>query len=163
MPDVEYRIVITNNTSFAKDKEPIAGNSGGSVSTNTSKNEDNSTRSVWGYVAYKKVQNVASQIISGEIGLVSVRTGRQEQQAKMQFAYDAVSRGIGLAESIAVGFAAGNVAGAVAGAALNIGSSLIGYFINAEKLRAQENLENISLGLLRGRTGGLGIYTDNSR
>lgn len=107
-------------------------------------------------MAYTGIKQIADSYISYEISQVNLRTGASEFQQRLQFAY---SEGSQLASSIGA-IAMGGIMGGVPGAALaaaGVGLTYLMKFIgwgqNANTLRTQQNLEDISIGMANIRAG----------
>ena len=152
----EYKIIISDETS-ANSKNPVAGSeSKGSVENagvgTTSVN--NAIKGAATYVAVKRtvVSAIKSSINFG-IGTVSLRTGENERQQKLQFAYDTVTEVVGAGMTIAAGAMAGGAVGAalaVVGVAVAKG---IEMYQSYKQLEYQNNLESISLSMMNKRAG----------
>lgn len=155
-----YEIVIKNETTTSK-SSPVAGDSGnGGSAPAKNQSTENLVKSL---VAYKKVVPYVKQAIQHEISTVELRTGSAELQQRIEFGYQVVSSGVGIAENILVGFAVGNVAGAVAGAVVGIAGELLNVGYRADTINLKRSEESISLGIMDRRAGGLPATYSKSR
>lgn len=152
-----YEIVITAEGEEDR-TTPIAGNNDKTETPDKIKKSD-----VAWYVAYKKVTPYIKSFAQHEVSKVSVQTGRQEAQLKTQFVFDRISEGVDFVFNVAVGLKTGGALGAVAGAGISLLGAGINVFQRMDTLRTEQNLENISLGLMTARTGGIKTFSGNSR
>ena len=128
-----------------------------------SSNDVNDGGNPFAWLAVQRAVPYVKRIMGYNISQVSVRTGRQEEQQKQQFAFDMLNELGGVAYNVLLGAKAGGAVGAVAAAGVTALNAGINVFQKFDALKTQQNLESISLGLLQARTGGINIYTDNSR
>ena len=157
--DRHYTITITDTSSGDPKQKPISGD----TTENKQTGATTSDNGVYGWLALKRVTPYVKQAISYTISQVSVRTGRREQQQRMQFAFDVLNEAGGIAQTIYFGakwFGAPGAAIAAGVSALNVGLNMFQRF---DALANQTNLENASLGLSRVRSNGIAIFSDNSR
>lgn len=151
-----YEIILRNKT---VDTEPTGGAVAGSPnnSSGQSKSGKNLTEGQKALgkslVALQKVKSWINPVINHEINMVELRTGRREYARKIQFAHEIAQQGLGIVESIAMGYAVGNVWGAVIGAVGSIGHTAMNYIQRQDEINTQETLENISLQQNRIRAG----------
>ena len=127
-------------------------------STNEQDAEDGKTaagaeRALRGMVSYASVRAFANNLISYEISQVELRTGAREYEQKLRFGYDMFNKGLNIGTATFMGAKAGGVVGAVTGLAVSTLYTFLGYLQNANTLRTQESLENISIGMARDRAG----------
>ncbi len=111
-------------------------------------------------VAYPMGAVVADSLINYQINTVSLRTGNNEYEQRLQFGYSAAKKGIGMGAAALVGLATGNpmVIGGVI--AMGISKALnISQRINT--LQMEENLENVSIGMANVRAGTAGRRSPN--
>lgn len=145
-----YEMVVTNQTQ-EEQKNPVAGNY-----AETESAVENVGQSVAkGYGMVKKfVAPFVSQLVTAQTSTVSLRTGAEELQERLQFAESIAQRGFGLAESVVIGGLAGGVGGAVFGAVMTIATTVTSYALKARELDLQQREESISLQQLAVRAGG---------
>lgn len=149
--DHKYSIVVKWETAESNDT-PVAGQNGGQSSENSG-----SSKPTWvkGLVAYNSyVKPFVSAAINHQIQTISLRTGADEQQQRIQFAYDIGKQAVGIIENIAVGAAIGSLPGALIGATLGVATTLINYANRANTLRYEQNLESVTLRGMNVRAGG---------
>lgn len=160
---MNYTITIRNEGGGSSSSSPVAGNQQPATQQAPAKNSKTPNPDwVKGLVAYNQyLKPFVSQVIQHEVGTVSLRTGSQELQQKVEFAYDLISEGVGLAESIAVGAAIGHLPGAVIGAVMGLATSAVGYINRRKTIGYNQSLEDISIDLMNTRAGGA-IYSSFS-
>ena len=154
----EYEITIKIDGGGNGAKNPIAGNDESAAKKGKKKEKSDVLTSgdmaTGAYVAYKTVAPYVKSFINFEISQVAIKTGRNEEQAKRQFVANSIEGVL----DIAVGTVVAGLSGGPVAAVAVLGTSLIGaavsYAQRSEQLRAEQNLENISLGLMRTRSGG---------
>ena len=95
-----------------------------------------------------------NQVVSYRIQTVSLRTGAEEQQERLAFAYSIAKQVGGTLLSTAVGAAMGGGIGAVVGLVVGIAHTAISYSQKAEELRIQKTVEDVGLRYLNARAGG---------
>lgn len=160
MAEKGYTITLKNQTD-TEAESPIAGSEAGTQkaapSGGTVKN------AVKELVAYSKIKPFIAQVINHEISTVTLRTGSQELQQRISFAYDTVSQAVNIGESIATGFILGRGPGAVAGAIIGVGFSIINYANRQRTLELERSLETISNSMLDQRAGGFAPSYSGSR
>lgn len=149
----KYEIVLRNETN--DDESPIA--SGGAAK---SANKGGASE-ITGRQAFKKVMAVGgiaasfvNQVVTHQIQTVSLRTGAEEQQERLAFAYSIAKQVGGTLLSTAVGAAMGGGIGAVVGLVVGIAHTAISYSQKAEELRIQKTVEDVGLRYLNARAGG---------
>lgn len=152
----EYHIYVHGNNS---EETPVVSGTGGTVTGTTqekasvSKTEQGAINAVKGMVSFAAVRGFANNLIGYEISQVSLRTGANEYEQKLQFAQSVVNQGLNIGMATAGGAIAGGPIGALVGF---IGSTLytaIGYAQNANTIATKQNLEDISIGLASVRAG----------
>lgn len=149
----KYEIVIRNDTD--DNDSPIASG-GAAKSANKGGASD-----ITGRQAAKKVMAVGgiaasfvNQVVTHQIQTVSLRTGAEEQQERLAFAYSIAKQVGGTLLSTAVGAAMGGGIGAVVGLVVGIAHTAISYSQKAEELRIQKTVEDVGLRYLNARAGG---------
>lgn len=106
-----------------------------------------------GMVSFAAARGFANNLISYEISQVSLRTGAREYEQKLQFAFNAVNKGLNIGLATAGGFAAGGPIGAAVGFIGSTIYTLIGYIQNENTIVTKQNLEDISIGMASIRAG----------
>lgn len=127
-------------------------------STNEQDAEDGKTaagaeRALRGMVSYASVRAFANNLISYEISQVELRTGAREYEQKLRFGYDMFNKALNIGTATFMGAKAGGVVGAVTGLTVSTLYTFLGFLQNANTLRTQESLENLSIGMARDRAG----------
>lgn len=153
MAENEYKLTIADETGGGG-KSPVAGQ--GSSGSKKKSDELTTADMAKGYIAGKKfVAPFVNQIAQHELSLVSLRTGNSERQARAQFGYQIANEVAGIGESIALGAMVSPLkgAGALVGAIVGVTRTAISYFQKADTLRTERSLENISIGMVRNRSG----------
>lgn len=158
MPTYEF---IIKNDNPCENESPLAGEP---QSLDLTTQEGQREATIKSLVAVNKfVKPFVTQAISHRVGTVQLRTGSQELQDKVNFAYQTITHVASFAESVATGWlVTGNPIGAVIGGAVSILTTVYGYAQNLQTINLQKNLENMSLDMARERAGGLASYS-NSR
>lgn len=155
----EIRIKL-DGFSDGKNNSPVAP-SASSQSGNTDTTDSSITaKDVLGLakkaVAYTGVKNLADTYIRHEVSTVALKTGAVEYEQKLSFIQGEVSRGINaVAGTIMAGAAAGpaGVAVAAVGNVINGIMRVYQWFLNADTLRLQKQLEDVSMVMGRVRSG----------
>lgn len=115
-------------------------------------------------VSFAAVASTADKIISFEISQVSLRTGANEYEQRLNVKYSIgrqiMGAGAALAGAAMVGGPAG-VAVAAIGIAANGINKLVGIAQNQERLNEQRSLENVSIGMQIVRAGTSGRRSSN--
>lgn len=149
----KYELVLRNETN--DDESPIASG-GAAKSANKGGASD-----ITGRQAVKKVMaaggmaaSFVNQVVTHQIQTVSLRTGAEEQQERLAFAYSIAKQVGGTLLSTAVGAAMGGGIGAVVGLVVGIAHTAISYSQKAEELRIQKTVEDVGLRYLNARAGG---------
>lgn len=164
MAEKQYEIVIRNETDETE-KSPVANKTGDAKAESTQKEKIRARKAnVANYLAVKRIVSpFVRQAVQYGISTVSVRTGRKEEQQRLQFAYSVGSQALGMLESIAVGAAVGGLAGAIGGAVMSVLTTATNYALNQQKINLNSQLEGVSIGLMNIRAGGDVAATAGSR
>lgn len=151
----QYEIVLKNQTRQPK-KSPISGDTKEVKVGNKSQigSETGRSSTLEKVISYGVVKSFAQQILQHRVNTVELRTGSAELQQKISFAYQIGNQALSIIESVAVGAMVGGLPGAIVGAVASVSHTLIGYVQNAQKIRWQGELENISNTLINVRAGG---------
>lgn len=141
-----------------KSTVPVAGVDESQASSTPQKTQENTTTGnknplQMGLTAWSKAKPWINQVVSHEVNMVNLRTGRQEYAQKVQFAYGLIQQVEGIGSSIAMGFATGGGPGAIIGAAVGLISTGISYVQKQNQIDTQESLENVNLQQSRIRAG----------
>lgn len=148
-----YSLTIKNETESGG-SSPIAGQNNVPQET-PSEDKLKASTVVKGLVSFNSfVKPFAQPIIKHSLQTVSLRTGGQEMQQRMQFAYSVGEQALGIIESTAIGLAVGNLPGALLGLATGILTTVINFANQADTIALERNLENISLRGMNVRAGG---------
>lgn len=153
MAEHNYTLTI-QLSSDGSAQSPIAGQSnqsqkGGSDSGFTAK------KAVKALVSFNNfVKPFAQPIADGYIQTISLRTGAQEAQERIQFAYQIGEQAVGIGTSIITGLIVGNLPGALIGAGVGILTTALNYANKAERVGLERSLESISLRGMNVRAGG---------
>lgn len=149
----KFELVLRNETN--DDESPIASG-GAAKSANKGGVSD-----ITGRQAVKKVMaaggiaaSFVNQVVTHQIQTVSLRTGAEEQQERLAFAYSIAKQVGGTLLSTAVGAAMGGGIGAVVGLVVGIAHTAISYSQKAEEMRIQKTVEDVGLRYLNARAGG---------
>lgn len=150
----QYELVIRNETDDSE--SPIA--SGGAAK---SANKNGPAPGMTSRQAFKEVMAVGgvaasfvNQVVTHQIQTVSLRTGAEEQQERLSFAYSIAKQVGSTVLSTAVGAALGGGIGAIIGLVVGIEHAALSYMQKVNELRTQKTLEDIGLRYLNARAGG---------
>ncbi len=153
MPESHNYSLTIRVESDGETQSPIAGHSNAMQQTSTETLTPK--KAVKALVSFKAfVKPFVKPFVDQHIQTISLRTGATEAQQRIQFAYNVAEQAVGIGENILIGLAVGNLPGALIGAGVGIISTVINYANQAEKLRLEQNLENISLRGMNVRAGG---------
>lgn len=147
-----YEFIIKNETNSSK-SSAVAGDTSQGGKNKEPEFSRGQKITAAALVVVQKAKPWINQVVSHEINLVDLRTGRREYSQKIQFAQQLGSQAIGIAENIATGYAIGNVAGAVTGAITGIMHTMISYAQKQDLINTENSLENITLSQNRIRAG----------
>lgn len=106
--------------------------------------------------SWDNATQLADRVISHQIGTVSLRTGNQERQQRIETVYSELKSAGGATLAIGGGFVAGGVGGAAVaavGVALSYLNKLISYGQRQDQLNLAATVEGISLAQLNLRAG----------
>ena len=163
---MEYTITLRNETVGGADS-PVAGGSGQSEDTTPSTPQETPAANIGvakGLIAVTTfVKPFVEQAVNHQISTISLRTGSQEQQQRIQFAYNVGKQALGIMASTAMGFAVGNVPGAIIGALTSITTTVMSYAYKADVIDLEHDLESITLGGMKVRAGGYAPSYSGSR
>ncbi len=126
---------------------------GSTKKTPEEKRAEGAMKAMRGMVSYASIRAFASNLISYEISQVELRTGAREYEQKLRFGYEAANKLLNIATATGVGFKTGGAIGAAIGFLGSTFYTALGYMQNANTLRTQQNLEDISIGMANIRAG----------
>lgn len=151
----EYTIYIKNQTQ-QKTQKAIANENGEKEDTSPQKEGGKKENvGVKTYISFKRVvAPFVSSALNHQISTVTLRTGRVEEQQKLQFAYDIGSKVANAAENVVIGALTGGGVGAVVGLATSAVQTGVNLIMKVDTINKQRSLENVSIGLLNARAGG---------
>ena len=157
-----YEIIIKDQTG-TDPNNPVANSNEEAVDSSGNKNKKKKDpEAALAYIALNRVGSMAKSLISHEVSMVNVRTGRVELQQRIQVVANAASGLVSLATDMAFGFKVAGGGGAAVGALLNVAQTTVGIFQKIDTINTQRNLENISIGLMNVRSGGsLATYSQS--
>ena len=151
-----YEFIFKNETSDGEEASlPVAGTPTNSDNVQQKQASISKGRQVVGagLVAWNKAKPWIARVVSHELNQVELRTGRSEWAQKLQFNYSLVNKGLGLIESVGMGYAVGNIPGAVIGAMTSIAGTVVEYIQKQDNINLEKSLENITLQQNRIRAG----------
>lgn len=154
MADNQYQIVIQLPNESA-DHRVVSGGNGAKRPTQSDgeKQAAGAASAVKGLVSFSAVRAFANNLISYEISQVELRTGAREYEQRLRFGYEMGNKVLNVGMATVAGAMAG---GAIGAAVAFLGSTFytaLGYMQNANTLRTQQNLEDISIGMANIRAG----------
>ena len=141
-----YTITLKNDTSTSK-SNPIANNEGKSDTQNAKESVSKENIKALGtaLVAYRTVKSFAVQNINYNVSTVALRTGSNEMQERANFINSMAQKGVGIIESVGIGFATGGAVGAIAGLLLSTAHTAVSYMQAQNTINLQQQLENQSI------------------
>ena len=147
-------LVVIQLPSENKAKSAMSGSSGSApAKTDDEKRAEGAEKALKGMVSYAAVRAFADNLISYEISQVELRTGAREYEQKLRFYYDVGNKVLNIGTAAVVGFMSGGVIGAAVGLLGSTFYTALGYMQNANTLRTQQNLEDISIDMANLRAG----------
>lgn len=155
-----YEILIRNETADGgKAKSPIAGNGAQAADTTAQGNKPAISE---GRIAAAKgiyfvngyIKPFVDKMITQKISTVALRTGAQELEDRMSFAYQVGQKAFGFVQSVIIGGLVGNLPGAIIGGVMNLAMTAVEYSNKQERLNLERDNENISLRFMNLRAGG---------
>lgn len=102
----------------------------------------------------------ADMAITNSQNRVALKSGRATYQQQIQYKYSVAKQGIAVGGAIVAGIATGNPLMMVA-AGMSIVDKYVGYANNAETIRLEKMVENISVGMANVRAGAGGNRNSN--
>ena len=156
MAEKEYKITLVNDTGGGEESKSTATNV-----FNDGAKDENKNKSIFSKMAaVKYAANVADRVITSSINMVSLRTGHEALQQKINTNYGYAKKGINFVTSVVQGAMVAGVPGAIINGALNVGSELVNLAIRQNErnvARQQERitqyLNQIRIGANSGRIG----------
>lgn len=102
------------------------------------------------------IKRIADSMINYRVSTISLRTGAQEYQQRVQFVYSEASQALSAVGTVAAGAIMGGPVGAGL-AAVGVGVTYlmkaIGWAQNADRLRMEQDKESISIAMQDIRAG----------
>lgn len=156
-----YEIIIRHDTANGGNaKSPIAGN--GAQATDTTAQQGGTPAISAGRVAAAKsiffansyIMPFVDKMVTQKISTVALRTGAQELEDRMSFAYQVGKQAFGFVESVAVGALVGNLPGAIIGGAMSLALTAVEYSNRQQKIDLQHSVEDVGLRYINARAGG---------
>ena len=121
------------------------------------KSAESAKRAAQRIVSGTTAMAIADKLVSYEISTVSLRTGAREYEQKLQFGYSTFKQTIA---PLAIGAATGGLPGAIIGGLFGLSMQAISWSQNAQTIRYNQSLENISIGMANVRAGVTGSRSD---
>lgn len=157
-----YEIIIRHDTANGGNaKSPIAGS--GAQATDTTAQQGGTPAISTGRVAAAKgiffansyIMPFVDKMVTQKISTVALRTGAQELEDRMSFAYQVGKQAFGFVESVAVGaLIGGGVPGALIGGAMHVALTMVEYSTRKQEIDLKHRVEDISLHFMNTRAGG---------
>lgn len=145
----EYKIVIS--ISGGEGSEIVSGED--AQLKEDIKTIEGAKKAVKSMVSYAAARTFADNLISYEISQVSLRTGAQEFEQKLQFGYSMTNKVVNIATATLAGAKLGGAIGAGVGFIGSIMYTMFGYSQNENIIRTKQTLEDISIGMASLRAG----------
>lgn len=163
MAENTYHLYI-HAEDFTGSKSAVAGQNGGAGTSSKpqgNKGAEGASKALMGLVSYSSIAATADKLIGYEVSQVELRTGAREYEQKLQFGYSMAKKGVGIGAAVVGGIATGNLPAVAIGLVAAGINSVIKISQNANTLRTQESLENISIGMANVRAGTAGRRSPN--
>lgn len=152
MAEREYKITLVNDTGSKEGSKSTATNV-----FNDGAKDDNKKKSIFSKMAMVNyATSVADRVITSNINMVSLRTGHEALQQRINASYGYVKKGAGIITSMVQGAMVAGVPGAVINGALNVGSELVNLAIRQNEINVARQQENATLFLNQIRIGANG-------
>lgn len=145
----EYIITIrteaTSETQSSKAAPPSATTQNGSKITQSSSKSagQNLTKGIIRSAAYGYAKKALGVAAEATVGTIQLRTGQKQYQERQQAIYSYVQSGIGIAESMAMGFAVGNLPGAVISGVASSLFKVVNIGIESRQLGLSKTVDDI--------------------
>lgn len=144
-----YYVVFENNSANVEENNsPVA-----TTPANAGTTGDKALNAVKKYASLSYAVHIADKVVSNRIGTIELRTGRTEMQQRMEFAYGATKRVVGMGATIATGAMVGGGVGAVVGAIIGVTESLFDIGLRQNEIDIKRRNEDVSIYLNRIRAG----------
>ena len=166
MNQQEYIITIRTEGGESNDKggnkapSSATTKDGGKVSKKEKSAGQKLTQGVIRSAAFNYAKRAIGMASEAQVGTIQLRTGQVQYQEQQQALYGYIQQGIGIAESVAMGYAVGNLPGAVIGGVATAAFKVINLGLEARRLDLQKTVESIGreqamirAGASGGRTG----------
>jgi hypothetical protein len=154
MAERQYVITIKNETDEDASRQTTAPTPDGGGTGQGSKSDEEKNFKFTKGTAFKAFAiNTAKKAFSTQINTIALRTGYEEKQQEMQFAYSAVNRGATMLGAIGIGAMTGNLGMALIGSALFIANDAVNYFQRKQEIEYARAVENNSIFLNQIRMG----------
>lgn len=146
-----YYIVFENKD--GEEQSPVAKNRQSIVTDKDEENIRALTKGLRGYASLSYAMNVVDRVVTSNVNMVSLRTGHEELQQRMQFAYSVANQGAGVLMGAIMGGSLAGGVGAVIGAVAGASDKMINMAIKQNEINVRQNIENQTLALNRIRAG----------
>lgn len=154
----QYRIII-DTSKVDEQQSAIAG-------AKKQANIEKATNRLIKYVAVDQITSYAKSYLSQKISTIELETGNLRAQQKAEFAMNMVQFGVGTAQTmlsvgaLTAGAGLGTGIGTVIGFGIAVTGAVVDYALKVRRDDINKNLEDMSLGVMRDRSG---IYYNRSR
>ena len=152
-----YEIVITNDTRKSSEtRSPIAGSNTEQMQAEGAGQVDGAkVAAVKGLaIARTYITPFVKQVISHNVATVSLRTGAEELEQRMEFTKQIGESVAGAVMSGVMGFIVGNLPGAIIGVAVSAITTGISYANKAVDIDMGRQVEDVGLRFMNARAGG---------
>ena len=154
MAERQYVITLKNETGEDASRQTTAPTPDGNGAGQESKSEKEKQFKFTKGTAIKAFAiSTAKKAVSTQINTIALRTGYEEKQQEMQFAYSAVNRGATMLGAIGMAAMTGNLGMALIGSALFIANDAVNYLQRKQEIEYARAVENNSIFLNQIRMG----------
>lgn len=156
MPDVTYRIIITDESGGGKASTTATTPSGDESKPTGRRQKTPFEKVVKKYASIGMARNVVNTLARNEINRVELRTGSQALQDRISFAYDTVNSLADSAMTIAAGASMGGVVGAGAAAVYTVATKTVSLLNASTNQKISRSIESIGINQTNIRAGANG-------
>lgn len=148
---------VGNNGPVSTSSANLGADNSGEEKSYWAQNAESAKAAAQKIVSVGAAAALADNLISYDLSTVSLRTGATEYEQKLKFGYSMAKQ---IAVPLAIGAATGGLAGAAIGLVASFAMQGITWAQNAQTIRYNQQLENISISMTNTRAGVTGSRSD---
>lgn len=146
-----YYIVFENKDRTVE--SPVASNKNAPSDSDEEQDLKALTKGLKKYASLSYAESVVDRFLSTKIDTIELRTGHQELQQQMQFAYGVAKKGVGIIKGAKIGGSVAGGVGAAIGAVVAVADTMINMGTKASQIDMRREIENQELHFNRIRAG----------